>query len=95
MAFKLEISVEAPVDVEAAVDWYNDQLPRLGGKFLIDFRNTLRYIVEHQYSFRKFNTSNREAGLLTFPYLIIYKVEVNKITVLGVINTHQNPTKKL
>ncbi len=94
MGFKLEISVEARLDVEAAMDWYNTQVPKLGGRFLDDFRNTLAYLVKHPYSFRKLDTNNREAGLHTFPYLIIYKVEVFKITVLGVFNTHQNPTKK-
>jgi len=94
MGFKLKISVKARLDVQEAMDWYNDQLPELGIKFLIDFRSTIGYITEHPYSFRKFDANNREAGLKIFPYLIIYKVEDLKITVLGVFNTHQNPTKK-
>jgi len=94
MGFKLKISVKARLDVQEAMDWYNDQLPELGIRFLNDFRSTLAYITEHPYSFRKFDASNREAGLKIFPYLIIYKVEDLKITVLGVFNTHQNPTKK-
>ena len=94
MGFKLKISVKARLDVQEAIDWYNNQLSELGIRFLNDFRSTIVFITENPYLFRKFDGNNREARLTIFPYLIIYKVEDLKITVLGVFNTHQNPTKK-
>ncbi len=94
MAFRLEISIKARKDVEKAVNWYNEQLPGLGEDFLNDFRSTLGYIKDQPFSFRSFDEDTKEAILSIFPYLVIYRVSRSLITVIGVFNTHQNPTKK-
>jgi len=94
MGFKLEISVKARKDVEAAVNWYNAQIPKLGKKFVNEFRDSLGYIQNYPFAFKEFDGVNREVPLKIFPYLIIYEVQEYKIIILGVFNTHQNPTKK-
>ncbi|HKL35829.1 MAG TPA: type II toxin-antitoxin system RelE/ParE family toxin [Salegentibacter sp.] len=93
MGFSLKIDTSAFNDLQNAIEWYEAKQLGLGKRFLVDFESTLNRIQRNPYIF-KLENSYRNALLDVFPYLIIYELNSNEIIILGVFNTHQNPTKK-
>ncbi len=93
MGFSLKINSSAQLDFKSAIDWYESKQFSLGKRFFNDFENTLNRIQSNPYIFRLEN-NYRNALLDIFPYLVIFEIDDQEIIILGVFNTHQNPTKK-
>jgi len=93
MVFSLKINTSALNDLQDAIDWYEGKQLGLGKRFLTDFENALSRIQKNPYIF-KLEDNYRNALLDVFPYLVIYELNSSEIIILGVFNTHQNPTKK-
>ncbi len=86
--------MEAQADIEDAVEWYEGKSAGLGGRFLDDLFNQLRYLSHYPEHFPQKKNALREVNLKSFPYLVIYEFEQEEITVWAVFNTWQNPLKK-
>lgn len=94
MGFNLEIRVAARIDIQEAINWYEKKQVGLGKTFVSEFRNTLKYIIENPAYFRRLGSSFREAKIRKFPFLVIYRIDKDKIIIFSVFNTHQKPSKK-
>jgi plasmid stabilization system protein ParE len=91
MAFKIITLRSAKIDVENAVEWYEEQKPSLGSKFYDEFLVCLYKLTEspqhYGYAYKNF----RQLVLPTFPYKIIYFITVNEVIVHAVFHVRQNP----
>jgi len=71
--------------------FYEDQLIGLGYKFLHEFNQTIKLIIDHPNLWRKVGNRTRRAMLKRFPYfnLSIYEDEIIHITCIA--HQHRDP----
>ncbi len=82
---------EADEELEAAVLWYEERQPGLGGDFLEHFERTLRRIVAEPERWRKIRGENRKLNFHRFPYAIVYSVQADALFVKAVMHLHRRP----
>ncbi len=82
---------EADEELEAAVLWYEERQPGLGGDFLEQFELTLRRIVAEPERWRKIRGENRKLNFHRFPYAIVYSVQADALFVKAVMHLHRRP----
>jgi len=86
----LEIKEEANLEIIDAYSYYEGKQLGLGEIFLEQLELYLERITKNPKHFEVKN-NYREAYIIKFPYLIIYRIEENKVVVYSVFNT---PKKK-
>ena len=95
MAFKIEYTHQAEIDVVKAVDYYIEKAsPKIAKSFyskLIEAEKTLKSIS----FFQKIHNDFHKLPLKIFPYIIIYKVDKENeiIKIFRIFHTSQNPQK--
>ena len=89
----LEIKEEANLEIIDAYLYYENKQIGLGETFFEQLELYFDRITENPKHFEVKN-NYREAYIRKFPYLIIYRIEKNKVVVYSVFNTPQNPKKK-
>lgn len=89
----LEIKEEANLEIIEAYLYYENKQIGLGETFFEQLELYFDRIAENPKHFEVKN-NYREAYIRKFPYLIIYRIEENKVVVYSVFNTPQNPKKK-
>lgn len=93
MIYELIIQEEAGLEILEAYIYYENAQKGLGEKFMKHLNKYFVRIQNHPKHF-EIKKNYREAFVQKFPYLIIFDIIDNKIIILSVFNTHQNPTKK-
>ncbi|SIT26815.1 type II toxin-antitoxin system RelE/ParE family toxin [Chryseobacterium gambrini] len=93
MIYELIIQEEASLEILEAYIYYENAQKGLGEKFMKQLNKYFVRIQDHPKHF-EIKKNYREAFVQKFPYLIIFDIIDNKIIILSVFNTHQNPTKK-
>ncbi|MCY1663682.1 MULTISPECIES: type II toxin-antitoxin system RelE/ParE family toxin [Chryseobacterium] len=93
MIYELIIQEEAGLEILEAYIYYENAQKGLGEKFMKQLNKYFVRIQNHPKHF-EIKKNYREAFVQKFPYLIIFDIIDNKIIILSVFNTHQNPTKK-
>ena len=78
-----------------AVKWYDEQKQGLGNLFLDYLDETLKKIENVPTAYKKVYRQARQAALQKFPYVVLYIVVNNTITVHCIFNTSQDPKKKM
>jgi hypothetical protein len=92
--FKVDLLSEAEDELSDAYDWYEGQLPSLGGKFYNELNHYLTLIEENPYQFPvKYVEELRSASLNRFPYLVIFWIdELNSIVfIVSIFHTSRKP----
>ena len=89
------VFTEAEKDVALAVDWYSEQKAGLGKLFLHALNETIEKIIIYPRAYKKIYKQVRQAGLKKFPYVVLYTIDGNLITVYCIFHTSQNPRKKI
>lgn len=93
MANKFIVSIEAEHEIISAVDYYDNIDVSLGTKFLADLNASYhRLIANPQYY--KYIARNKKSGLRCiklkkFPFLVVYHVHMDSITIVSVLNTYR------
>lgn len=93
MTYSLYFSPEAQSDLFDSINWYNQEKENLGFKFYDALEEKINLLVDKpQQSPVRFNEI-RAAKLNGFPYLIYFRIDQNKfsIVILGVLHTSRNP----
>ncbi len=94
--FSSILSGKAQKEVAVSWEWYEERSDGLGDKFLAEVITRLKDIENNPDRFPSRHKRYREALLLTFPFLIIYKINARKklVRVVSVFHTSRNPKKK-
>ena len=82
----------ADKELEEAIDYYNDQMPGLGGQFYQDFLDAINYISIAPKAWRKVGDHTRRISLKRFPYLVLYVLDEDDILITCIAHQHRNPT---
>lgn len=82
---------EVPEELEAAVFWYEDRQPGLGGDFLGEYQATLSRILDEPERWRKTWGDNRKLNFHRFPYAIVYSVTADALYIKAVMHLRRRP----
>ncbi len=93
MQYNVVVKQEAELDLDEAINWYENQRDGLGIDFLLHFEESLIFVRNNPYSSPKVLLEYRKIRLNKFPYLIYYTVNEQKrnIDVYAVLHTSRNP----
>jgi hypothetical protein len=95
MAKRLRFHPSVPADLTDAIAWYDKRSPGLGNRFRAAVDARLDDILESAEIFpRAFDDLDfRFVRIPHFPYLILYRIRKDIISVLGVFHTASDPAK--
>ncbi|MFP5436455.1 MAG: type II toxin-antitoxin system RelE/ParE family toxin [Bacteroidia bacterium] len=94
MAFKVIVTSPAQHDIFRALDWYESRQPGLGTHFYQEYTDIISYLKTNPELFSIKSGNFREAKIASFPYVIIYEININNVFIYAIFNTHLNPTKR-
>lgn len=82
-----------PVDDEfiEAVYYYRAIETRLGERLIQEFEVVIQRIVHFPQGSRLIAPNLRQCALKAFPFVVIYALQENQITVVAFANTHRRP----
>ena len=83
---RIILSPDAKADIRSTAQWYERIDPNLTFRFTLETRATLRRILQYPYRFPIIKGVIRRAGLNRFPYSIFYFLDMNNISVIGVVH---------
>ena len=95
--YKVKLSERALEDIFQGVDYYEEIRAGLGLRFQNEVFEHFGFLKKIPLAFSvKIKKEYRELPLKVFPYVIIYKVDVesNLVLVYRIFHVAQNPTKK-
>jgi plasmid stabilization system protein ParE len=92
MIHQLTFQPEAADEANEAFNWYEDQLSGLGGEFYRELTRCLEFIIENPLLARDAYRGLRKRKLERFPYLIVYKVSRNNVSVVSVFHGSRSPS---
>ena len=81
----------AEIDLNDAVDYYENRQLGLGMDFLVEVNKTVARIVEYPNGWIEVSVHCRRCLTNRFPYEIIYSIEKGWILILAVANQHRHP----
>lgn len=92
MTLKLELSRAARIDFDEAADFYGGEDEQLSLRFIeaVDAALALVQRSPHSYPI-VFGTHVRKKNVATFPFVIHYTVDLDRIYVFSVFHTSRNP----
>jgi toxin ParE1/3/4 len=89
--FPLIVNPEAEADLVDAKSWYDDVRPGLGDEFLLEVEDVLGGIRRMPELYGKVFQDLRLVLLRRFPYIVVYRVDEDQITVVAVYHTSRDP----
>lgn len=89
---KIKFLQEAQFELDEAVDFYNQELPGLGDRFLQEVLNAIERIVQFPNAWHPLSANTRRCQTRVFPYGLIYSEVEDEILIIAVSNLHRNPT---
>ena len=95
MLHNLEIRPKALLDAQSATDYYDAINVHLGDRFEDELHLTYKKITVnpqfYKYLSKKGSKQLRFTKLKSFPYIVIFKIDVSAVVVISVFNTHRKP----
>lgn len=81
------------VDDEAmeAVQYYAAIEHRLGLRLVQEFEAAVERIVRFPEGWKPISANLRQCGVKGFPYVVVYLLRANEITIVAFANTHRRP----
>lgn len=88
-----EILFLPPSDIELddAIEYYNDQLPGLGVQFLKELMDAIEVIQKFPTAWKKVGEHTHKLLLKRFPYLVLYIPQEDKILITAIAHQHRKP----
>jgi plasmid stabilization system protein ParE len=87
----LIVNPEAEADLAEARDWYENQRPGLGDELLECVAEVFAQVRRAPELFGKVSGGLRLARVRRFPYLVIYRLDDDQITVIAVYHSRRDP----
>ena len=90
MNYKIVIIDEAKIDFKETLFWYKNVDPKLTKRFHLSFKESLAIIKKNPFHFQIRYNDVRIIMLTTFPYLIHFTVEKNRIVIKAIYHSSRN-----
>jgi len=91
MTYRFELLSDALLDVEETFLWYQAISLQLRDRFYTQLDISLKNIHTNPFTYHSLNRKVRCKKLKGFPYLVIYAVQKDLISVVAVIPERRNP----
>jgi toxin ParE1/3/4 len=91
MKYSIEYDDEVQNDLQETMDWYANQKVGLDREFIETVKFAINQIVENPLIYRPRSKKIRFKHLDRFPYIIVFKVNRQIVTVYGVVHDKRNP----
>ncbi len=88
---QIDFLESAQYELDEAVEYYNQQRPKLGSEFLSEILAALNRITEYPDAWQQLTKRTRRCLIHRFPYGIIYQKRSDVILVVAVSNLHRKP----
>src|SRR5580700_10367424 len=88
---KLVTRLQAQLDLEEAVSWYESRRPDLGLRFLDECDYVMRRIAAAPLQFPLIQSGARRALLKRFPYSVYFVAGDEQIEVIAILHQHRHP----
>ncbi|MFB6307018.1 MAG: type II toxin-antitoxin system RelE/ParE family toxin [Flavobacteriales bacterium] len=92
--YELKLREEAVSDIKKAHQWHSEEEPSWGEAFLNEIESAKEIITKMPKAFPNKYKDYREYCLNNYPYVIIYTLIGNKITVFSVFHTSRSPNDR-
>lgn len=93
MSYKLELKEEALEELSEAYQFYEDEKKGLGEDFLDAINKMLIRIKETPHQYPLSYKNKHRAVLSRYPFMIIFEIEEEVITVYAVFHTSRDPKR--
>ncbi|WP_265429071.1 type II toxin-antitoxin system RelE/ParE family toxin [Chryseobacterium sp. YIM B08800] len=93
MAFEIEYTHHAEIDVNKAIDYYAENVSLKVAKSFYKKLLAAEKTLKRTPFFQKIHNDFHRLPLKIFPFIIIYKIEKETIKIFRVFHTSQNPEK--
>ena len=93
MKYTLRYRPEVISDLAEAVSWYEARVPGLGGRFLREYLERMRFIRSSAGVPRRMFGDFRRVLLKRFPFAVWYEIEGDTAIILLVWDCRQNPER--
>jgi plasmid stabilization system protein ParE len=91
MSLPIVFRAEAQAEFDEAFDWYEQQQAGLGVDFLVCVAEVLERIKSLPEAYEVVFEGVRRAVVSKFPYLILYKVDPDRVVILAVFHSKRDP----
>ncbi len=91
MSLPVVFRTAARMEYDAAADWYEQQRPGLGPKFVTAVRIVRERIADQPDFYPQVHRDVREAPVKKFPYCLYFRVENNQVVILSVFHASRDP----
>ena len=91
MTFKVVVESSAKLDLKAAHEWYEQQLPNLGNEFLNSTELEFRILEENPEIYQIIFLEIRRAPIRRFPFGLFYVIREKTVHVIAVYHTRRDP----
>ena len=88
---KLRYRAVAKLDIQEAREWYGAHSLALEERFAGALAGSLTAIIEHPLAYQEVEPGIRRALVRTFPYLVYYTPEADRVVVLAVLHGKRHP----
>lgn len=94
MAYKIVLSPKAEIEIDDAVQYYNQFSKSAAKSFKKQLSNSYKKIRLNRFFEKKYNNV-RFFPFSKYPYIVLFRVDeaAKKVFVLSIFCTHQNPEK--
>ena len=89
---RFEFTAVAELELDEAVNYYNQQRAGLGDEFVGEIWLALERILAHPYAWQQLDDDVRRCRLNRFPYGLVYTIEDETILVIAIMYLRRNPS---
>lgn len=87
----LDFHPDAEIELDEAIDWYEEKLPGLGMRFFEEYKKLRESIIANPNLYPVEAGEVRKAPFNKFPYVLLYFAWEELIYVIAVFHTRQDP----
>jgi plasmid stabilization system protein ParE len=91
VSLPLIVNPEAEADLDEARRWYEAERTGLGDELIDAVGDVLQRVQQAPRLYAKVFQNLRLALVRRFPYLIVYRIDEDQITVVAVYHAHRDP----
>lgn len=91
MTYRFELLPDAMLDIEETFLWYQAVSSQLRDRFQTQLDISLKEVHSNPLTYHLLNSKARCKKLKHFPYLIIFAVQKDLISIVAVIHEKRNP----
>jgi len=88
---KYSFHPSAKIELEETINYYEECLPGLGGKFAKEVYSTIHRIIQYPELWSKLSKNTRRCLMNRFPYGVIYQILDKEVLIIALMHLKREP----